>query len=85
MNSKTITSRLYSKTKTKVFVLRFDVKTKMHSSGMRTAHLLTVSQHALHGVSAKGVSARTGVCPGGCLPRGVCSGADTPLWTDGHL
>ena len=33
------------------------VTTRMHSSGMHTAHLLTVSQHVLH----KG---------GGCLPRG---------------
>ena len=40
----------------------------MHSSGMRTARLLTISQYALHGgVSAQG----WGVCPGGCLPRGV--------------
>ena len=55
----------------------------MHSSGMRTAHLLTVSQHAMR---------RGGVCPGGGVytgevsARGVstqggipaCSGADTP-------
>ena len=33
----------------------------MHSSGMRTARLLTVSEHALH----NGVSAQGGVCPGG--------------------
>ena len=32
-----------------------DVETRMHSSGMRTACLLTISQHALHrGVSARG-------------------------------
>ena len=37
-------------------------ETRMHSSGMRTAHLLTVSQHALW---------RGGTCPG-CVPvRGV--------------
>ena len=30
-------------------------KTRMYSSGMRTARLLTISQHALH----------RGVCPGG--------------------
>ena len=53
----------------------------MHSSGMHTAHLLTVSQHALHRgvypsmhwtgeVSAQGVSTQRGVCPVGCLPRG---------------
>ena len=40
-------------------------KTRMHSSGMRTACLLTVSQHALH---------RGGVCPRGCLPGGVYLG-----------
>ena len=48
----------------------------MHSSEMRTANLLTVSQHALR----RGVSVG-GVCPGGCLPRGwvgvVC------LWSEG--
>ena len=50
--------------------------TRMHSSGMRTARLLTVSKHAL----GKGVSAHGGVCLGGCLPKGVsvwrcvCSG-----------
>ena len=56
-------------------------KARMHSSGMRTARLLTVSQHALcRGVSAsgpggvfpggsvQGVSARGDVWPGGCLP-----------------
>ena len=37
--------------------------TRLHSSRMRTARLLTVSQHALH---------RRGCLPGGCLPRGVC-------------
>ena len=67
----------------------------MHSSGMHTARLLTVSQHALHrGVSALGVSAQGAVCSGGCLPRGgVCPRkgvADppqdqrqtSPLWTE---
>ena len=49
-------------------------KTRMHSSGMHTAHLLTVSQHALHrggvfpGGSAQEVSAQGDVWPGGCLP-----------------
>ena len=55
---------------------------RMHSSGMRTACLLTVSQYALH---------RGGVCPGGgCLPMGVvvcvcvpaCNGADPPPSVD---
>ena len=41
--------------------------TRMHSSGMRTARLLTVSEHAL----GRGVSAQ-GVCvPRGCLPGDV--------------
>ena len=35
--------------------------TRLHSSRMRTARLLTVPQHALQG----GVSALGGVCPGG--------------------
>ena len=40
-------------------------QTRMHSSGMPTARVFTVSQHALHrgGLSARGVSAQ-----GGCLP-----------------
>ena len=55
--------------------------TIMHSSGMRTARLLTVSQHALGrgggvsqhalgrgGVCSRGVSAEGGVCPGGICP-----------------
>ena len=45
-----------------------DVETRMHSSGMRTACLLTISQHALH----RGVSAGGGVSAWGwCLPRVV--------------
>ena len=46
--------------------------TRVHSSWMRTAHLLTVSQHALR----RGVSAWGGW---GCLPRGVCPGGCLPL------
>ena len=39
----------------------------MHSSGMRTARLLTVCQ----GVSARGVGCLLGgICPVGCLSRG---------------
>ena len=69
----------------------------MHSSGMRTARLLTVSQHALAG----GLSAQRDVCPAGvshqevsaqegCLPKrvsaqkGVCPKGvwqTPPLWT----
>ena len=67
--------------------------TSMHSSRMRTACLLTISQHALctalqgvcipactgQGVSAQGVSTHGGVCPGGCLPRGAfCPGRCLP-------
>ena len=47
----------------------------MHSSGMRTARLLTVSQHILHRgcipacTRQRSVSAQRGcTCPGGCLP-----------------
>ena len=56
----------------------------MHSSRMRTAHLLTISQHALlGGVPAQGVylpggvpaqvcTCQGGTCPGGCTcPWGV--------------
>ena len=45
--------------------------TRMHSSGMRTARLLTVSQHALH----RRVSAQGGVClpRGGAYPSMQCS------------
>ena len=41
--------------------------TRMHFSGMRTSHLLTVSQHA-----GAGGCLPTGVfvCQGGCFPRG---------------
>ena len=52
------------------------IEIRMHSSGMCTARLLTISQHALCrgclprgcllGVYAQGV----GVCPGGVVPRG---------------
>ena len=62
-------------------------KTRMHSSRIRTARLLTVSQHALgkggvyHSMHWAGVCLpRGGVCSGGCLPRvvsaqgGVCPG-----------
>ena len=70
------------------------VKTRMHSSGMCTAHLLTISQHALcRGVSASGPGGV--VCHGGgagCLPlvlRGVYPimqwDRHPPLWTDRHL
>ena len=47
-------------------------KTRMHSSGMRTAHLLTVSQHALW-------RGGWGVCRGGCLPRGMSARGCLPL------
>ena len=50
------------------------VKTRMHSSVMRAARLLTISR------SIQGwVSALWGVCPVGCLPRGCHV---TPPWTD---
>ena len=56
-------------------------ETRMHSSEIRTARLLSVSLHALHrGCLTGGVSAQEGVYPGGCVcpkeggvcPRGVC-------------
>ena len=72
--------------------------TRMHSSGMRTARLLTVSQYALAGGGClpRGVSAGGGaVCPGvsarglsaqgGVCPGGVCSGGCLPLVQRGCL
>ena len=52
-----------------------DIQTSMHSSRMRTTRLLTIPRRGvcLWGVSAQGVSAQWGVCPGG-LPREVCPG-----------
>ena len=47
----------------------FSVETRIHSSRMRTARLLTLSQHALPG----GVPTRGCTCPGVYLPRGVCA------------
>ena len=67
-----------------------NLKTKMHSSGMRSAHLLTVSQHALlRRVCPGGMSTKGGCLPGGdvclgvsaqggCLPRGFCPGRCLP-------
>ena len=56
-------------------------RTRMHSSRMRTACFLTISQDALAegclpgGVCSGGVSAQGGCLPRqGCLPGGVCSG-----------
>ena len=48
---------------------------RMHSSGMRTTHLLTVSQHALH----RGVSAQEGVSATPCDQRQTqpCGQTDT--------
>ena len=46
--------------------------TRMYSSGMRTARLLTVSPHALRG----------GGLPEGCLPGGVCPGG---VWPEGGV
>ena len=45
--------------------------TRIHSSKMRTAHLLTVSQHALPGgVPAWGCTCLGGVPAGGCICHG---------------
>ena len=63
--------------------------TRMHSSGMRNARMLTVSQHALRsGGVCPGVCLEGGL-PGGGSARGVCipasNRADTALLTDRHL
>ena len=68
-------------------------QTRMHSSMMRTARVLTISQHALcRGLSARGVSAggfllggvsaQGDVCPstGGCLARGVSGQGGVCQW-----
>ena len=69
----------------------------MHSSGMRTASLLTISQHAMdrggcvsqHALG-RGVYPNMhwagGVCPGGVADTPPGPEADTPpLWTDRHM
>ena len=68
----------------------FIPKTRMHSSGMRTARLLTISQHVL-GVCLPGgylpggvwPEGRGGVCLGGCLPRGCLPGGCLPREREG--
>ena len=52
--------------------------TRMHSSGMRTARLLTVSS-GKGCLPGGGVSARGGV-PGGVCPGGVCPGGCLLGW-----
>ena len=68
-------------------------KTRMHSSGMRTTHFLTVSCSIHRGMGGciPACTGQGGVCPGGvylgivCLPggalfaRGVCPGECLPL------
>ena len=49
-----------------MIAVNITIATRMHSSGMRTARLLTVSKHALHG------GLPGDVCAWGCLPGGVC-------------
>ena len=63
------------------------VATRMHSNGLRTTYLLTVSQHAL----SRGWG--WGCLPGGSAQGGVFPGVSQhamgqtsfPLWTDRHL
>ena len=67
----------------------FDISTRMHSSRMRI-----VRCSGLRGMSAQEGVCLGGVCPGRCLPRGVCLGVsaqggvcpstcwDTPLPVD---
>ena len=51
--------------------------TRMHSSRMRNARLLTVSQHALlRGGVCLGCLAKGGVCPGVCVYVCVCVPGD---------
>ena len=61
----------------KTFFLNYDFKyiskTSMHSSRMRTVHLLPVSP-SMHCAGGRGMSTPGGVsAPGGCLLWGVCS------------
>ena len=49
------------------------ITNKMHSSGMHTIHLLTISQHALHRWGLPGGVCLGGVCPG----LGVCPGVSS--------
>ena len=75
--------------------LRLQVVTRMHSSGMPTTCLLTISQHALWlgwctclgGCSCPGGVPARGVPAWGCMctcPGGVPA-QKLPLWTDRHL
>ena len=53
-------------------IIEFQFLTRMHSSRMRTAHLLTISQHALlGGVPARGCVPARGVYLLGCTSPGV--------------
>ena len=58
-------------------------KTSMHSSGMRTARLLTVSQYALHRGCESQHALGRGLCipactwQGGVCPGGVCWGVSS--------
>ena len=58
------------------------LETRMHSSGMRTVRLLTVSQHALWWgdtcPGGGGVPARGCTCPGGVPARGYLAGGYLP-------
>ena len=66
-----------------------ELSTRMHSSGMRTARLLTASQHALHrgcipACTAQGVYPSMhwagGFCPWGCTCPGVSAQGGVPAW-----
>ena len=65
----------------------FHFLARIHSSGMRTAGLLTVSQHALDsGVSTRGYLPRRGVfAQGGLADIPPGPEADSPMWTGRHL
>ena len=69
--------------KHRIWSQRFTLVTCMHSSRMRTARLLTVSQHALcrWGVYPS-IHWAGGVCPGGYLSGGYLPGGCLPggLW-----
>ena len=71
-------------------------KTRIHSSGMLVARLLTKSQHALRrgGCLPRGGCLLRGSLHGGCLPWGVSTQGGVyssiqwgrfPPWTHGHL
>ena len=61
-------------------IVRKVLWTRLHSSGMRTARLLTVSQHALCRGGVPGCGGCTCLAGGCTCPGGTCRGVYLPGW-----